>query len=234
MVFTFLLLPVAVYMLIYLPWFHHFGWSMKAWWDNQVAIWDFHRDLLPTALDNKTHLMTPIHPYLSRPWGWLLIWRPVAYYYRTVGSKSLEVIAIGNQVIFWWALLWTIPHLIWASISRRKRDWIAVFILAAIATQYLPWFFISRAQFFFYMTPITPFLVLGLVYAIRDASHATVLLREPETGALYESTSHPYRWVAVAMGLLTMLAFAWFFPVLVASPLSHAWWKARIWFPGWV
>ena len=30
---------------------------------------------------------------------------------------------------------------------------------------YLPWFLVSRPQFLFYATPITPFFVLACVYA---------------------------------------------------------------------
>ena len=40
---AFAIVPFAVYMVTWLPWFNHFGWSLKAWWENQTASWDYHR-----------------------------------------------------------------------------------------------------------------------------------------------------------------------------------------------
>ena len=50
----------------------------------------------------------------------------------------------------------------------------------AVAFQYLPWLLVARPQFFFYVAPFTPFLVLGLVYLIRDLSDARLVVREPD------------------------------------------------------
>jgi dolichyl-phosphate-mannose--protein O-mannosyl transferase len=82
--------------------------------------------------------------------------------------------------------------------------------------------------FLFYMTPVTPFLALGAVYAIRDVAEARYS-----------------RWVtAPAAALLVVVAvsvFAFFWPVLTGDTIGlDAWW-ARIWFyrgpgllPNWV
>ena len=48
---------------------------------------------------------------------------------------------------------------------RRIRDWRAGFILLAFAGQYVPWFLVDRPTFFFYVLPLTPFMVL---YALHD------------------------------------------------------------------
>ena len=50
---AFVLLPVAVYFIVYLPWFNHFGWSLKDWWENQTAMLAYHQSLRTTALDPR-------------------------------------------------------------------------------------------------------------------------------------------------------------------------------------
>src|SRR5207237_1964980 len=73
MALAFGVVPVAVYLVTWFPWLHHFGWDMKLWWQNQQAAWDYQRGLRSTAFDSKTHTFTPTHPYYSRPWTWLLM-----------------------------------------------------------------------------------------------------------------------------------------------------------------
>jgi dolichyl-phosphate-mannose-protein mannosyltransferase len=229
---AFLITPAAVYMATWLPWFHHFGWSFGEWWANQVATWDYHRGLTWTSLDAKTHQYTPNHPYFSHAYSWLLMARPVSMFAKRYGDTQREVLAIGNPAIFW-ASAFTIPYLVWKWWGRHK-DWRAGWILIAFASQYFPWFAVSRPQFFFYMSPVTPFLALAAAYAVRDLSDMAIVLRDPETGTLIRSTKHPYRplvWIylALAVGL-----FVWFYPVLVGEPVSLTHWHLIVWFRSWI
>jgi len=228
---AFLVIPLAVYLVMYLPWFHHFGWSVKAWWENQTAMLDYHRQLKTTALNAATDTYTPTHPYYSRPWTWPFMLRPVNFYFRDLGSNVAQILAVGNPAIFW-ASVWAVPFV--AFMWRRRGDWRAGFVTTALLCQYLPWLVVTRPQFFFYALPLTPFMVLAIVYVLRDLSSATIVLRDPTTGERVESTRHPYLpfvwgYMLVAVGL-----FLWFWPVLVGSPISRAMWKARVWFRGWV
>jgi dolichyl-phosphate-mannose-protein mannosyltransferase len=164
---------------------------------------------------------TPAHPYQSRPWEWLYLGRPVSYYFVGEGT---EILAIGNPAIFWFSFL-AIPWLAFA--IWRRRDWRAGLILVAILAQYLPWFIppaLNKVQFFFYATPIAPFLVLAATYTVRDFSAIHVL----------GSRSRPLLPVAVGYVVVAVALFAWFWPVLTAMPLSHDWWNARIWSPRWI
>jgi dolichyl-phosphate-mannose--protein O-mannosyl transferase len=107
----------------------------------------------------------------------------------------------------------------------RRRDWRAGFIVLAIAALYLPWFFVSRPQFLFYATPISPFLVLADVYLIRDLSQIQVA----------GSRSRPYLPVAVGFVVVSVALFVWFWPVSTGSSvLNGTQWQLRAWFPGWV
>ena len=231
LIIAFLVLPVGVYFLVYLPWFHHFGWSLKAWWENQTAMFAYHHGLKATAFDTATHTYTPTHPYYSRPWTWLFMLRPVNFYSKDLGPQIAQILAIGNPAIFWTSL-WAIPFV--ALMWRRRGDWRAGFIVTAMLAQYLPWFAVSRPQFFFYVAPVTPFMVLGIAYVMRDLASATIVLRDPGSGERVESARHPYLpfvwgYVVIAVGL-----FLWFWPVLTANPISDRLWQARVWFRGWV
>jgi dolichyl-phosphate-mannose--protein O-mannosyl transferase len=230
LIVAFVVLPVAVYMVVYVPWFNHFGWSFKDWWENQTAMLAYHRSLKTTALDVATNAYTPTHPYYSRAWTWLFMLRPVNFYSRDVGSDIAQVLAVGNPAIFW-ASLWAVPFvvLMWL----RRRDWRAGFIVMPLLAQYLPWFLVTRPQFFFYVAPITPFMVLAIAYVMRDLASATIVLREPDGGTV-ESSRHPYQPFVWGYVLLAVGLFLWFWPVLTGSPISRTAWQARVWFRGWI
>ena len=74
------------------------------------------------------------------------------------------------------------------------------------------------------MVPVTPFMVLALVYALKDLSE--VRIGEEQARALA-----PVAWlvVGIAVGV-----FVFFFPVLTGRAVSYTAWKARMWFPSWI
>jgi dolichyl-phosphate-mannose-protein mannosyltransferase len=237
---AFLVLPALVYMVTWVPWFHHFGWSFGAWWRDQMDMWHYHASLREFALDPSTHHYTPTHPYYSRPWTWLPIIRPVSFYAQKSVGHEAEIVAIGSPAIFWGSL-WALPYAAFA--WRRKLDWRAGFVLIAFLVQWLPWFLIRRPQFFFYILPCTPFMVLAITYTLRDLSGARLILRDratgeiatnPDTGEPAISTQHPYRWIAWAFVAAAVGLFIWFWPVLTGGTLTDAMWRARLWFRGWI
>lgn len=239
LVLTFLLVPAAVYLFTWIPWFNHFDWSFSAWWQNQLDMWRYHASLQATALDAKTHTYTPTHPYYSRPWTWLPMLRPVSYYVNDLGPDIRQILAIGSPAIFWGSLL-ALPFT--AVAWWRKRDWRAGYILVPFAFQYFAWFAVSRPQFFFYVLPCTPFMVLGVIYAARLLSDARLVLRSPAHAASdgtpgegpAVSERHPYRPVVVIFFIVAVALFLWFWPVLTGTRITDSHWRAIVWFPGWV
>ncbi|MDP9340704.1 MAG: phospholipid carrier-dependent glycosyltransferase [Actinomycetota bacterium] len=195
------------------------GWhfSLPQLWELQGEMAHFHETLY--AIDPTTH--KPAHPYESRPWSWLYLGRPVAYYYVGPGT---EILGIGNPAIFWFSLL-TIP---WLGLALwRRRDWVAGLIFVAIAVQYVPWFIppaLNKVQFLFYATPISPFLALAATYVVRDMATVRVA----------GSRSRPFLPVAVGFVAVCVGLFVFFWPILTAYPLSHTAWSARMWFRSWI
>ena len=216
LVLAMLVVPALVYVVSYTGWFLHFGFDLGEWAGLQSSIADYHAKLQTVDVDGE-----PIHPYLSDARWWLLLRRPIYYYVDySQGAIRQVIYAIGNPAIFWGSLV-AIPYA--AFRWWRVRDWRAGFVVVAIAGLYLPWFFVDRPQFLFYATPLTPFLVLACVYAIRDLSDMHVA----------GSRSRPYLPVAVGFVVVSVLAFAWFWPVLTGAPLTEAGWKLRYWFTSW-
>ena len=213
LVLAFLVLPVAVYLASHIGFFLDRGFDLGAFWERQRAGFDFHNGLMAVNdQGDKTH------PYESTPWSWILMLRPVSYYFQSPGA---EVLGMGNPLIVWSGLA-TIPYLAYA--WGKRRDWRAGLILVAILAQYLVWFpFWNRVQFFFYMTPITPFLVLAAVYALKDLTE-------------YRGSRENYPLVPLATGLvaLSVAFFAFFYPVLTGWHLSYDAWHARMWMKGWI
>jgi dolichyl-phosphate-mannose-protein mannosyltransferase len=71
------------------------------------------------------------------------------------------------------------------------------------------------------MTPITPFLAVGMAFVLRDISVARFDRRITGPAVVLV--------VAAFVGV-----FAFFWPVLTADPISREAWSARIWLDGWV
>ena len=216
-IFVFMvLIPAAVYFVSYTRWFLDHHWDLKAWASLQHSMATF-----------SLGLRSP-HPYASPAWKWILMWRPVAYYFqcpKKVGDNCITaqaIIGMGNPFIFWGTVI-TFPYAAWAWI--RRRDWRAGLVVVAFGAQYFPWFLAKRTSFLFYMTPITPFMVLIIVYALRDLSKVRV------TWGLQERTLAP---VSAGLVVISVAMFAFFFPVLVGSVTSWGAWHIRMWFPSWV
>ncbi len=216
LVVFFLAVPALVYVASYLGWFLHFGFHWGDWLRLQGDMASYHEHLKSVDAQGK-----PIHPYLAQAWKWIVLWRPVLYFARYGDDVRRVIYANGNPAIFWGSIL-AVPYAGFA--WWRRRDWRAGFVVMTVAALYLPWFLVSRPQFFFYATPITPFFVVACVYALRDLSEAHIA----------GSRSRPWLPVAVGLVVLSVGLFFWFWPVLTGGPVSNSAFQLRAWFPSWI
>ena len=197
-------------------------------------LWAYHVDVL------KFHegLTTP-HQYQSWPWQWLILGRPIAFYWngdpRCGAEKcAAEILLVGTPVL-WWSFLPALAALIWLGISRR--DWRALAIFAGAAAGILPWFiyqFSQRTMFYFYALPAEPFLVLAVVYVLGAMINGpgvgrenrgrvrTVFSLPPEDRRLYGTI------FAAAFILLVAVCFWWFYPIYVGNSIPYDDWARRM------
>jgi dolichyl-phosphate-mannose-protein mannosyltransferase len=212
---AFAVTPLFVYLATWIPWLADRGFDLGEWTTHHVEMASFHANL-----DSETATGAPVHPYMSRAWTWFVLARPVSYYWQGDPDCCREILGMGNPVLFWGALI-VVPYLLIA----WRRDWRAGVSVVPILFQYVPWLLITRPLFLFYMTPVTPFLALAMTHALRDISGK---------GAGERARLAPAAGLVLAV---SVVAFLYFWPVLVGSPLSRAAWEARIlnvWIWNWV
>ncbi|MFI6350605.1 dolichyl-phosphate-mannose--protein mannosyltransferase [Streptomyces sp. NPDC050560] len=196
---------------------------LRSLWHYEYQVYQFH-----------VHLNDP-HDYQSNPWSWLVLGRPVSYFYEspapgeggcpvgTSGKCAREVLALGTPLL-WWAACAALVYVVWRWLLRR--DWRAGAILCGVAAGYLPWFeYQQRTIFFFYAVVFTPFLCLAVTMLIG------AMLGPPgasERRRLLGATS------AGVLVLLIAWNFIYFWPIYTGQAIPLDQWRARMWLDSWV
>jgi hypothetical protein len=194
---------------------------------------NYHQDLFAF---HSHFLSCSDHSYASKPSGWLLINRPVSVAVEldvqpgeqgcdaAAGSDCLrQVVLIGTPAI-WWAGI--VALLFAVAMWVGARDWRFGVVVVGAASTWLPWLrYDDRPIFFFYAIATLPFLVLGLTLAMGKLIGPS---RVPS----------PRRTLGIVLSgsflVVTMLNFAWFWPVLTFDLLTHGEWLDRFWFSRWI
>ncbi|MFJ5035559.1 dolichyl-phosphate-mannose--protein mannosyltransferase [Streptomyces sp. NPDC088560] len=235
------LVPVALvtYLATWTGWFLSDNGYGRHLADGRAGSWSW----IPAPLRSLVHyeysvylfnvgLHTP-HQYESNPWSWLVMGRPVLFYYespkpgqngcRAAADCSQTVLALGTPLL-WWSACCALVYLLyrWA----LRRDWRAGAVLCAVGAGYLPWFlYQDRTIFSFYAVVFVPYLCLAVSMMVG------ALLGPP--GA----TDKRRAGGAVAAGVLVLLIawnFIYFFPIYTGQTIPYADWHARMWLDSWV
>ncbi|MBJ7001657.1 phospholipid carrier-dependent glycosyltransferase [Streptomyces sp. CRPSP2-6A1] len=238
---------VAVYLLSWLGWIlsptNGTGGYFRNWaiTDGRGGTWSFLPDWLRSlwhyeheVYEFHLHLDSP-HTYQSNPWSWLVLGRPVSYFYESPSPGTdgcpadasqkcaREVLALGTPLL-WWAACFAIVYILWRWAFRR--DWRAGAIACAIAAGYLPWFlYQERTIFFFYAVVFVPFLCLAVAMMIG------AILGPPgssDTRRVIGATS------AGVLVLLIAWNFIYFWPLFTGTAIPIDSWRARMWLDTWV
>ncbi|MEV0195120.1 phospholipid carrier-dependent glycosyltransferase [Nonomuraea sp. NPDC050691] len=194
--------------------------SMRSWLKYQVQVLGYH-----TGLDLY-------HPYMSEPWTWPVLFRPVLFAHETGGTGcgardcTETVIGAGTPALWFAAWLALLGCVVWYS---SARDWRAGSVLLAVAVGWLPWFYYAvadnRTMYLFYMIPVVPFMVLGVTLVAGLA--------------LGRQDARPGRRAAGAaavgaLALIVLINFWWLYPVLTGELITQAQWWARMLTRSWV
>ena len=245
---TFLLIPLAVYISTWSGWFA----TKTGYFRDYAATHGVHTPVISAlyslfeyhwqAVSFGVGLRTP-HPYQSQPWDWLLVTRPVAFFYEcyktpmagpsnycpahyTGAEWSQEVLALGTPAIWWGSMLALLFCLGWWLLHR---DWRAGAVLLGVLAGWGPWFpLVTRTKFYYYALEFEPFLILSIVLCLGlILGPTTASLMRRATGAL----------IAGTYVLCVLLMFWYFYAVLAGQVIPYESWLSHMWYRigrGWI
>ncbi|MFD5098410.1 dolichyl-phosphate-mannose--protein mannosyltransferase [Streptomyces albidochromogenes] len=196
---------------------------LRSLWHYETEVYSFHVNL------------TSGHTYQSNPWSWIVLGRPVSYFYESPkpgkegcpaterSDCAQEVLALGTPLL-WWTACFAVLYVLWRWALRR--DWRAGAIACGIAAGWVPWFFYQeRTIFLFYAVVFLPFLCLAVAMMFG------AMLGPPHAGERRRVAG------AVGAGVLVLLIiwnFVYFWPIYTGQTLPIDDWRDRIWFDTWV
>lgn len=207
---------------------------LRSLWHYEYQVFEFHVNL------------TSGHTYQSNPWSWIVLGRPVSYFYEEqngcaaseTGKCAREVLALGTPLL-WWASCFALVYVLWRWAFRR--DWRAGAIACGVAAGWVPWFlYQERTIFLFYAVVFVPFLCLAVAMMI-----GAMLGPAAGTGAKHElgltsgdpSGERRRTLGAVAAGVLVLLIvwnFIYFWPLYTGTAIPEGSWRDRMWLDTWI
>ena len=210
-VLVFIIIPVIIYMLAYMPYFmskdKHFGWADI--WENQKYMLNYHGNL---KSDEP-------HPFASRWYTWPLDIRPVFFFQGQYYPKGFigNISTFGSPIVFWGGL----ASVIFLFVNYLRKKPVGgkplMFVAVAALSEYLPWLLISRETFIYHYFETVPFLILILTFALKY---------------IIEHFRHGKKFVYGYLAVVLIL-FVMFYPVLsgITIPLDYA--NFIRWLPSW-
>ncbi|SDD31588.1 dolichyl-phosphate-mannose--protein mannosyltransferase, partial [Actinokineospora iranica] len=168
------------------------------------------------------------HPWESKPWAWPMGLRPMLYYYdgSTTGCGETRCVS-ATMLIGTPALWWLAPVMLGWGLWRMgaHRDWRYAAVVTAYLAGLLPWFVnLDRQMYFFYATPMAPFLVLGITLGLGHFLGTRDMGPERRRNGLLV--------VALYVGLV-VANFVWLWPILNGDSITEWRWQAELWLPSW-
>lgn len=204
-VFAFVIIPVIIYTLSYLPFNDSSGNGLiKMMLDNQSTMFNYHSNLDAT------------HPYSSNWYQWPFIWKPMFYYSNSISDTvTAGISAFGNPLI-WYAGIPAAIYMLYLSITKKDNK--ALFLFIGYMAQYLPWMLVTRCVFIYHYFPSVPFVILMIGYSIYKI-----------VGENRDRRTIAFIYVAFAIVLFIM-----FYPVISGQNVTYdyvnTWLK---WFDKW-
>jgi dolichyl-phosphate-mannose-protein mannosyltransferase len=192
---------------------------MQSLWHYHGMIYRFHINL------------TTDHSYEAHPIGWLIGFRPTAFFYESyrVGENGCEIAAdcssaitaLGNPLI-WISSTTAVLYLAYRYARHRER--VLGLTLLGVASLYFPWLIFSeRTVFQFYSVSFQPWLILGLVFALLQLRSKLASKNQ----ALANAFVAGYFLLALALSVF-------FLPVNIGLLLPFELWQLRMWLPSWI
>ena len=226
-VLFFVVVPVVIYVLSYIPYLRAYGevhWNLRTFqriWDAQVLMFNYHKNLVAT------------HSFASPGYEWPLIIKPMWYYkadYPAAGMAS-SILSFGNPAV-WWTGLVGILFVLGYSVYRNALPVLGVIpgrndeydralpvIAVGFLSAYLPWVLVSRLTFIYHYFASVPFIILATAQGLRYLERHNRRLAQG---------------LAIALCVAAVLLFIGFYPLASGVEVPRAWCDAMNWFDRWM
>ena len=217
------LLPMIVYSLLWIP---HLLMnpdyrSLEGFWRIQKETLSYHERIGNTP---------QVHPYCSPWYSWLILWRPVAYYYQTKGPQNIvyDVHSMANPILLWFstgAMIILFGTVCLSFISRHRQSQllplrgITLYIGINYLANLLPWLKVSRCTFFYHYMAAYLFSWFALALILEN------LITNP----------NPFpRYLGLSILGFIALAFLYWLPIFLGLPLTSQAFYWRMLLPSWI
>lgn len=234
-VFNLGIIPLLVYSVLWIP---HIQLNPEyGLWEVQKEILSYHQRV---GGNN-------VHPYCSPWYTWLLMIRPVAYFYHTARNTSeivptfpplpagagkviYDVHAMGNPILWWLstaAILLLLLLVIKGFLSAdgffknppTRSSWLVLYLVINWLANLIPWLDVKRCTFLYHYMGSSLFAGLGLAWIVDR----------------WLSSNQPHwRTAGFTAICLILVAFIFWMPIYLGLPLSPEGYKLRMWFPSWI
>jgi len=232
---NFAIIPVLTYSLLWIP--HLKMNPTPNFWQAQYEILTFHE---------KIGDGPKVHPYCSHWYSWILMWRPVAYFYQTAQNTTdpvpaypplpagaykyvYDVHAMGNPFLWWLSTAALVLLLV--ILAQRFIEgigwkypptpytWMALYLVLNWVANLLPWVRVTRCTFLYHYMGASVFSGLALAWMVDRWLH---------------SDKTYYRSASLTIIFVVVLAFIFWLPIYLGLPLSPQAYQLRMWFRSWI
>jgi dolichyl-phosphate-mannose--protein O-mannosyl transferase len=213
--------------------------SSTSFWQWQAKIIDYHHRV--GGMD--------AHRYCSPWYSWLVMWRPIAYFYQTAhasgepapivgpalqsgaGQIVYDVHAMGNPILWWsasaamLALLSLLAERLWHWLTVRVprsstvESWAALYLVVNWLANWLPWAKVTRCVFLYHYMASLIFSVLGIALLVTN---------------WLSGSDRSRRSTGITLIFAILLAFVFWLPIYLGLPIAPRQLLLRQWFPSWV
>ncbi len=201
----FIILPVLIYALSYLP---DRVWKGESWSFGNVckqvlAMYEYHATLNAS------------HPYSSTWIQWIFDIRPIWYYFHTGANHvSYSISCFSNPLL----TLLGLPSIFFVLYEflfhQNQKAWV---ILVGYLSALVPWMIITRCVFAYHFYPTSLFMILAIVFVIQKIVDA----------------GPAYRHFVIALLGLYVMIFLLFLPVTAGSGTSLSYIRKLEWLSTW-
>lgn len=202
---VFVLLPVGIYVLSYIPYTNSNNCGFDGIIQNQIDMFTYHGD---TVVASE-------HAFSSPWYTWIINYRPIWYYSGENNGLSENISSFGNPFV-WIVGFAAFIYCMYDTIKNKDKK--ALFLVIGYLAQLIPWIPVTRITFIYHYFPSTPFLVLMLAH----------------TASRFYRKNKQVKPAFIAFTAVAIIAFIAFYPVISGYPVEADYVKSFLrWLPSW-